>query len=124
MAKRRARLSDKDPLSSTDQVLAGLEQFSKAEVQPSDTLTRQESRQSTSQPVEKSALRKATFQIDAEVLKKLENIHLQLQLKLGKGNAPYKEVIVEEAICRVLQQIDENPDEVMAALHQRQGMRK
>ena len=116
MAKRRARLSDNDPLSSTDKVLAGLEQFSQPASQPVS--------HTTSQQVEKSGIRKATFQIDAAVLKQLDRFHLELQLELGKGDAPYKEVIVEEAIARFLEQTVENRSELMAALRQRQEMRK
>jgi hypothetical protein len=49
---------------------------------------------------------------------------LQLQLELGKGSAPYKEVIVEEAIARLLEQAQENPEELIAVLRQRQEKRK
>jgi hypothetical protein len=37
-------------------------------------------------------------QISEEVLHQLDKLHLTLQLELGKANAPYKEVIVEEAL--------------------------
>jgi hypothetical protein len=57
-------------------------------------------------------------------LQQLDKFHLQLQLELGKGSAPYKEVIVEEAIARLLEQADKNLEELVAALHQRQEMRK
>ncbi len=88
MAKRRARLNDEnDPLSSTDKVLAGFEQLSQSASQPDDLLT--------SQQVSKSAIRKATFQLSVAVLQQLDKFHLQLQLELGKGSAPYKEVIVK-----------------------------
>ena len=56
----------------------------------------------TSQEVRKSTIRKSTFQLSEEVLKQLDRYHLQLQLELGKADAPYKEVIVEEAIPRKL----------------------
>ena len=91
MAKRRARLSDNDPLSSTDKVLAGFEQFNPSTRQPVDPSTSQ-----------KSVTRKATFQLDETVVKQLDRFHLQLQLDLGKSDAPYKEVIVSEAIARLL----------------------
>lgn len=116
MAKRRARLSDNDPLSSTDKVLAGFEQFN-----PS---TRQQVDPSKSQHVEKSVTRKATFQLDETVVKQLDRFHLQLQLDLGKSDAPYKEVIVEEAIARLLEEADENRDELLEELRQRQQKRK
>jgi hypothetical protein len=115
MAKRRARLSDNDPLSSTDKVLAGFEQFNSS---------RQPVNPSTSQHVEKSVTRKATFQLDETVVKQLDRFHLQLQLDLGKSDAPYKEVIVSEAIARLLKEADENRDELLEALRQRQQKRK
>ena len=149
MAKRRARLNDEnDPLSSTDKVLAGFEQLSqsasqpddlstsqqvsKTARQPDDKLTSQQVNKSTSQPddkltsqqVNKSAIRKATFQLSVAVLQQLDKFHLQLQLELGKGSAPYKEVIVEEAITRLLEQAQENREELIAVLRQRQEMRK
>ncbi len=36
----------------------------------------------------------------------LDRLHLTLQLELGKANAPYKEVIVEEALVRLLEQVN------------------
>jgi hypothetical protein len=53
-----------------------------------------------------------------------DKFHLQLQLELGKGSAPYKEVIVEEALARLLEQAQENPEELIAVLRQRQEKRK
>ena len=54
----------------------------------------------------KSTIRKSTFQISEEVLKQLDRYHLQLQLELGKADAPYKEMIVEEAIAQFLANAD------------------
>ncbi len=149
MAKRRARLNEEnDPLSSTDKVLAGFEQLSqsasqpddkstsqqvsKTASQPDDKLTSQQVSKTTTQPddksasqqVNKSAIRKATFQLSEAVLQRLDKFHLQLQLELGKGSAPYKEVIVEEAITRLLEQAQENPEELIAVLRLRQEKRK
>ena len=133
MAKRRVRLNDEnDPLSSTDKVLAGFEQLSQSTSQPDDKSTSQQVNKSTTQPddkltrqqVNKSAIRKATFQLSEAVLQQLDKFHLQLQLELGKGSAPYKEVIVEEAITRLLEQAQENPEELIAVLRQRQEKRK
>ncbi len=149
MAKRRARLNEEnDPLSSTDKVLAGFEQLSQSTSQPDDLLTSQEVNKTASQPddlltsqqvskpttqpddlltsqqVSKSAIRKATFQLSVAVLQQLDKFHLQLQLELGKGSAPYKEVIVEEAITRLLEQAQENPEELIAVLRLRQEKRK
>jgi hypothetical protein len=149
VAKRRARLNDEnDPLSSTDQVLAGFEQLSQSTSQPDDKLTSQQVNKTTTQPdnkltsqqvnktttqpdnkltsqqVNKTAIRKATFQLSVAVLQQLDKFHLQLQLELGKGSAPYKEVIVEEAITRLLEQAQDNPEELIAVLRLRQEKRK
>ena len=133
MAKPRARLTDdNDPLSSTESVFASLEQVSKSASQQVDNTTIREvaspvleqetikitaervnkstSQQSTkpeSQEVKKSTIRKSTFQLSEEVLKQLDRFHLQLQLELGKADAPYKEVIVEEAIAQFLVNADQ-----------------
>jgi hypothetical protein len=101
MAKTRARLTDdNDPLSSTESVFASLEQSSK--------LASQQVSNTTIQEVKKSTIRKSTFQLSEEVLKQLDRYHLQLQLDLGKTDAPYKEVIVEEAIAQFLVNADHN----------------
>jgi hypothetical protein len=128
MAKSRARLTDdNDPLSSTESVFASLEQASKSGSQQVSNTTIQEvtslvpeqkvvtttpkqNNKSTSQQAnkletqeaKKSAIRKSTFQLSEEVLKQLDRYHLQLQIDLGKADAPYKEVIVEEAIAQFL----------------------
>ena len=133
MAKPRARLTDdNDPLSSTESVFASLEQVSKSGSRQVSNTTLQEvaspvpeqevvtatpkqinksaSQQSNkleSQEAKKSAIRKSTFQLSEEVLKQLDRYHLQLQLELGKADAPYKEVIVEEAIAQFLVNADQ-----------------
>jgi hypothetical protein len=111
-------------LSSTDKVLAGFEQLSQSASQPDDKLTSQQVNKTASQPDDKSVIRKATFQLSEAVLQQLDKFHLQLQLELGKGSAPYKEVIVEEAITRLLEQAQENPEELIAVLRLRQEKRK
>jgi hypothetical protein len=135
-------------LSSTDKVLAGFEQLSHSTSQQVSKTTRQQVSQSTTQPdvrsvsqpddkstsqqvskpttqqAEKSAIRKATFQLNEAVLQQLDKFHLQLQLELGKGSAPYKEVIVEEAITQLLEQAQSNPEELIAVLRLRQEKRK
>jgi len=113
-------------------VLAGFEQLSQSASQPDDKLTSQQVNKpasqpddkSTSQQVNKSAIRKATFQLSEAVLQQLDKFHLELQLELGKGSAPYKEVIVEEALVRLLEQAQENPEELITVLRQRQEKRK
>jgi hypothetical protein len=124
MAKRRVRLTDEnDPLNSTDRVLAGFEQVSKITSKQDNKSESQQDSKSTSQPVNKSKLRKSTFQISEEVLNKLDQFHLRLQLELGKKDAPYKEVIVEEAIVQLLDQMNSDSTEILEALSKRQTER-
>lgn len=105
--------------------------------QPGKKSTRQEADGSTSQQVNTSTgleadgstgqspfeLRKATFQLDRRVLEQLDRYHLQLQLDRGKSRTPYKEVIVEEAIARWLEQAGVNPD-LFESLVERQRQRE
>lgn len=132
MAKPRARLTDdNDPLSSTESVFASLEQASKSESQQVDNTAIQQVEKSkpkqqpikpsqqldnlpTSQQVDKSTIRKSTFQLSEAVLKQLDRYHLQLQLDLGKADAPYKEIIVEEAIAQFL--VNADPKSVTSLL--------
>ncbi|AFZ33589.1 hypothetical protein Glo7428_5211 (plasmid) [Gloeocapsa sp. PCC 7428] len=78
----------------------------------------QDASKSTSQQAEK--LRKATFKLSQSVLEQLDTFHLQLQMKLGKANAPYKEVIVEEAIFQLLEQMSVDRDSLVVRLQERQ----
>ncbi|MGI2906817.1 hypothetical protein [Tolypothrix sp. VBCCA 56010] len=80
---------------------------------------------STSQQVssEKAICRKSTFQINEEVLHQLDKLHLTLQLELGKTNAPYKEVIVEEALVRLLEEVNSDREALISALVERQRSR-
>jgi hypothetical protein len=73
-----------------------------------------------SQEVGRLMIRKSTFQLSEDILQRLETFHLQLQLELGRGNAPYKEVIVEEAIAQLLEQ---DREKLLAGLQQRQQRR-
>ena len=112
--------------------------FDAVEVKPVDQLTSQQVEQSASQIVSKSnnnlssklvdksasqttdKLRKATFKLSEPVLEQLDTFHLQLQLELGKANAPYKEVVVEEAISQLLEQVIQDRDSLIARLKERQ----
>jgi len=78
----------------------------------------QDASKQTSQQADK--LRKATFKLSQSILEQLDTFHLQLQLELGKANAPYKEVIVEEAIAQFLEQIPQERNSVIAKLQERQ----
>lgn len=87
--------------------------------------TSQQANKSTSQQSksEKTICRKSTFQINSQVLDRLDKLHLTLQLELGKTNAPYKEVIVEEALVRLLEEINSDPGALIEALVERQKSR-
>jgi len=103
----------------------------KPTTQPDDNLTKQKANVLASQQdsavtlasVEKPKLRKSTFQISEEVLHHLDKLHLTLQLELGKANAPYKEVIVEEALVQLLESVNSNRVALMEALASRQKSR-
>ncbi|HEY9803236.1 MAG TPA: hypothetical protein V6D25_23030 [Leptolyngbyaceae cyanobacterium] len=198
MTQRRARLNDdNDPLSSTDKVLAGFEQFNKSASQQDEVSTSKEADKSTSQQdkpstsgkfnksasqqnevstskeadkptsqqdklstsnksnkstsleanksasqqdtsktshqsdklasqqvnIEKVSLRKSTFQISEDVLHQLDKLHLTLQLELGKAHAPYKEVIVEEALVQLLESFNSDRAALIEVLMSRQKSR-
>ena len=144
-AKKKARLNNaNNPLNPTESVLASFEQVSqstssssihssndKLNSQPASQLnglgtnpTTTDFNQSASQPVSKpTSLRKATFKIDSEILDSLDRYHLQLQIDLGKRNAPFKETIVELAIKNILHQAQTNPEQLLQLLRQQQQIR-
>ncbi|MBD2309081.1 hypothetical protein H6G17_26825 [Chroococcidiopsis sp. FACHB-1243] len=86
------------------------QQFNKSGSQDADNPTSQQA----------NKLRKATFKLSQSVLEQLDTFHLQLQLELGKANAPYKEALVEEAISQLLEQMLQNRDLLVARLQERQ----
>jgi hypothetical protein len=89
----------------------------------SNQLDSQQVGKSTSQPVGKSILKKATFKLDSEVITALDRYHLQLQIDLGKQDAPYKETIVEEAIAQWLERSEKSSDRAIKSLAKRQERR-
>jgi hypothetical protein len=115
---------DSVEVKSVDQSTS--QEFNKSGIQQVRNSTSQEFNKSgiqdagnpTSQQADK--LRKATFKLSQSVLEQLDTFHLQLQLELGKANAPYKEVIVEEAISQLLEQMLQNRDSLVARLQERQ----
>lgn len=78
---------------------------------------------STTQQVSKPTIRKATFQVDAAILADLDRYHLQLQIEMGRRNAPYKETVVEEAIAQWLERAAKSPDRAVKSLIKRQEQR-
>ena len=86
-------------------------------------LTIPEPIKSASQQVSKPIIRKATFQVDAAILADLDRYHLQLQIEMGRRNAPYKEILVEEAIAQWLERAAKSPDRAVKSLLKRQEQR-
>jgi hypothetical protein len=89
----------------------------------SDKSASQQSDKSASQQVSKPIIRKATFQVDAAILEALDRYHLQLQIEMGRRNAPYKEILVEEAIAQWLERAAKSPDRAVKLLLKRQEQR-
>jgi hypothetical protein len=85
--------------------------------------TSQQSEKLASQQVSKPIIRKATFQVDASILADLDRYHLQLQIEMGRRNAPYKEILVEEAIAQWLERAAKSPDRAVKSLLKRQEQR-
>jgi hypothetical protein len=88
-----------------------------------DQVTSQLADNQVRQQAQNPVLRKATFQVDAAILDALDRYHLQLQIELGKRNAPYKEILVEEAIAQWLERATKSPDRVVKSLLKRQEQR-
>ncbi len=89
----------------------------------SDKSTSQQFDKLASQQVSKPTIRKATFQVDASILADLDRYHLQLQIEMGRRNAPYKEILVEEAIAQWLERAAKSPDRAVKSLLKRQEQR-
>jgi hypothetical protein len=89
----------------------------------SDKSARQQPEKLASQQVSKPIIRKATFQVDAAILADLDRYHLQLQIEMGRRNAPYKEILVEEAIAQWLERAAKSPDRAVKSLIKRQEQR-
>ncbi|BAY42311.1 hypothetical protein NIES2111_67340 (plasmid) [Nostoc sp. NIES-2111] len=131
-ANKSASQQDKSPTnqqsdkstSQQDEVLTTRE-ANKSASQQDKSPTSQQSDKSTSQQVniEKVSLRKSTFQISEDVLHQLDKLHLTLQLELGKAHAPYKEVIVEEALVQLLESFNSDRAALIEVLMSRQKSR-
>jgi len=133
--------SQSDEVSTSQQNKADSNNLKKSASQSADQIESPQDNNSTSQPKSNSAsqqanfstsqqvnsskaiCRKSTFQINEEVLHQLDKLHLTLQLSLGKTNAPYKEVIVEEALVRLLEEVNSDRGALIGALVERQRSR-
>jgi hypothetical protein len=114
-----------DKLASQQDVALTNKEANKSASQQDISPTNQQSDKSTSQQVniEKVSLRKSTFQISEDVLHQLDKLHLTLQLELGKAHAPYKEVIVEEALVQLLESFNSDRAALIEVLMSRQKSR-
>jgi len=114
-----------DKSTSQQDVALTTQEADKSASQQDISPTNQQSDKSTSQQVniEKVSLRKSTFQISEDVLHQLDKLHLTLQLELGKAHAPYKEVIVEEALVQLLESFNSDRAALIEVLMSRQKSR-
>ncbi|BAB77482.1 alr8563 (plasmid) [Nostoc sp. PCC 7120 = FACHB-418] len=114
-----------DKSTSQQDVALTTQEADKSASQQDISPTSQQSDKSTSQQVniEKVSLRKSTFQISEDVLHQLDKLHLTLQLELGKAHAPYKEVIVEEALVQLLESFNSDRAALIEVLMSRQKSR-
>ncbi len=112
-----------DKITSQEDDTVTSQPDSKLTTQQANLLASQQVNAGTLPSVEKPKLRKSTFQISSAVLHQLDQLHLTLQLELGKANAPYKEVIVEEALVRLLESVNFDRAALIEALVSRQKSR-
>lgn len=86
--------------------------------------TTQQSKLPGSEAVQKPKIRRATFGLDERLLKRLDRFYLSLKLEVMDGEPPYKEVIVEEAITRLLDLGESDRNTLLIALQDRQSERR
>ena len=98
-------------------------ELGKSASQQPEKLAIQQADNIESQQVSKPTIRKATFQVDAAILEALDQYHLQLQIEMGRRNAPYKEILVEEAIAQWLERATKSPERAVKSLLKRQEQR-
>ena len=127
VSKSTSQLVDNSMLTSQEPDNLASEEVNKLEVASNrsepDKSTSQQSDKSATQQVSKPIILKATFQVDAAILADLDRYHLQLQIEMGRRNAPYKEILVEEAIAQWLERAAKSPDRAVKSLLKRQEQR-
>jgi hypothetical protein len=117
MAQKKVRLMDNDPLQTkTDSILSGYNDFGQANKQESQPVNKSGSKQVVESEAVTTQLKKATYQLDASVLEKLDRTYLKMSLDRGKQATPYKEVLVETAINLFLEKLEEDPSVLELAL--------
>ncbi|MGK7915842.1 MAG: hypothetical protein AB4038_09880 [Prochloraceae cyanobacterium] len=110
--------SDKSETQDSERIAAG--QPAKPDSQKLNNSSSKEVQLSNSSEPRKPKIRRATFGLDEQLLKQLDRFYLSLKLEITDGEPPYKEVIVEEAIARLLAASDSDKEAVVAALQVRQ----
>lgn len=111
--KKQARLANNNPLNPADKFIDTVERVNNTLGQPDIQPT-----------IHKDAIKKLTFQIRESVFERLKDAHYYLGKDLGKA-APDREVIIEEAIARLLDQLEGDTREAVAeALATRQKTRE
>jgi hypothetical protein len=130
--KKQVRLRDNDPLNNpADKVLDTLGRTSNIASQQDVRPSGQEDVQPASQEdinitshKATDVIRKLTFQVRDSIFEQLKDAHYYLGKELGE-DAPDREVIVEEAIARVLEQLkNEAREDLTEALVRRQKIRQ
>lgn len=117
MAQKKVRLMDNDPLQTkTDSILSGYNDFGQTNKQESQQANKSGSKQVTESEAVTIQLKKATYQLDASVLERLDRTYLKMSLDRGKQATPYKEVLVETAINLFLDKLEEDPSFLELAL--------
>ena len=110
--------SDKSETQDAESIAAG--QPAKPNSQKLNNSSFEEVQLSDSSEPRKPKIRRATFGLDEQLLKQLDRFYLSLKLEITDGEPPYKEVIVEEAIARLLAASDSDKEAVVDALQVRQ----
>ena len=111
---------DSDNPETQDAKNIAMKQPTKSSSQKLSNSSSKEVQLSESSEPNKPKIRRATFGLDEQLLKQLDRFYLLLKLELTDGEPPYKEVIVEEAIARLLAASDLDKEAVVAALQMRQ----
>lgn len=111
--KKQARLANNNPLNPADKFIDTVERVNNTLGQPDI------------QPaIHTDVIKKLTFQVRESIFERLKDAHYHLGKDLGKA-APDREVIIEEAIARLLDQLEgDHRDELATAIAIRQRTRE
>jgi hypothetical protein len=116
--------NDKPEIQKADKLKSQTVKNTEIQLSDKSITASQQVEKSNSQESDKLTTRKATYQIDDSILDALDRYHLQLQMDMGKRKAPYKEIVVEEAIAQWLERVEKSPDRAVKMLLKRQEQRQ